>query len=193
MRKSILVLILVFGSFMGTSGQISGKSAPDRAHLRFDDRAGNVCNARIEDRVHTMNREPYERFSIQCGVNALFSQNINDDLVNMWVSYPIADRIFTIWQGGSHVRVVIFLVTEKGIVSPVFDKVSEYAPDIVRDPDALIMHYGKQKTLDHGEVSPELSERYDWSGTSYRLIQKQEWNSPQHYRDHFCMLLQNGC
>jgi len=126
---------------------------------------------------------------ISCEGRQVLRYQTDDSIIDLFLNYPHADRVFARWEGGSHVRFTVFHVDGHGTeAKAVFDKQLEGTPDVINTPDALLVHSGKRWLDGNATSLPTSTAVYLWNGNGYSNSESWTWKESMRYEDRFCVL-----
>lgn len=186
MRKRTLALILVISVHVLHAQEPGAHSI---ASLDFSAVLNGGCSVRVDAAGFNPSGPPMQVLTITCHGKKVLSYPTEDALVDIFLNYPHDDRVFSRWEGGSHVRFTVFRISGNSTVGTVvFDKQLVGTPDVVNSPDVLLVHNGKRFINGQATFLPISTDVYLWTGEQYVLKSSWKWKEGMHDADRFCVL-----
>jgi len=159
------------------------------AYLRYQAGVDGDCSASVGARADEGNAPPSQVLTVTCQGKQVLHYVTQDTFVDLFLNYPHADRVFAIWEGGSHVRFTAAKVDSHHLsASVVFDEQLEGAPEVINAPDVLLVQRGKRWLNGQVTSTPTSTDVYQWTGDKYELSKRWKWNDGMRYEDRFCVL-----
>jgi len=133
------------------------------AYLRYAAGLGGDCSVSVVGKSGSPDQAPSQVLTATCQGKQVLRYETEDALVDLFLNYPHVDRVFALWEGGSHVHFTVFKINSRLLTaSTVFDELLEGTPDVINAPDVLLVQHGKRFPEGQATWLPTSTDVYRW-------------------------------